>query len=257
MPQIHTLPPSRIEDLRILRRTCQHTFRPLCRYFVYELTPKGHCARREQNVDLPSLARLWQPGTASTKVSTKTPLTPCSNLVLQTTHEPWTPAEKWIFCSNKPGLEGGKPAWQLTYERWAAGDTLATIAENMGAKKVKLETVRRHVVEALMHGNPVAIARLADEARWAPPTAKEWCAIDDAAAAQEADPIAPDFRAKPLAAAVAASLAASDDCNAQGAEPADMKRCYESIEWWIALKRIAYPAVFTESTDSNKRQKMS
>ena len=122
---------------------------------------------------------------------------------------------------------------------------------------MKLETVRRHVVEALMQGHPVAFARLADEACWALPSATEWHAIDAAAAAHEVDPIAPDFRAKPLASALAASLAVTEGIKKTGPETIDMKRCYESIEWWVALKRAAYPAVFTESTDQNKRQKMS
>ena len=107
-----------------------------------------------------------------------------------------------------------------------------------------------------MQGHPV-FARLADEACWALPSAEEWHAIDAAAAAQAVDPVAPDFRAKPLASAVATSLVVTEDTPKTCPEPVDMKRCYESIEWWIALKRIAYPAVFTESAESNKRQKMN
>ena len=84
-----------------------------------------------------------------------------------------------------------------------------------------------------------------------------WHAIDAAAAAQEVDPVAPDFRAKPLASAVATSLVVTEDTQNTYPDPVDIKRCYESSEWWVALKRAAYPAVFTESTDQNKRQKMS
>ena len=228
-------------------------------YQVYELAPMGDQARRQRHVRLPELPLLQSVLNPSRAVrgdisgSNATSPSALAETVLATSTEPWAPTTKWQFCNKRPGLEGGKPSWEQSYDRWIAGEPLLAVAHNAQGKSVKLETVRRHIVEALMQGRGVALGRLADEAGWALPTAREWSTIDDAAAKLGIDPRTPDFRAKPLVSSVAKSLTAPDAPGSTASSPVDMKRCYECIEWWATLKRVAFPLAFAVPDQKRRR----
>jgi hypothetical protein len=88
--------------------------------------------------------------------------------------EPFRPANSWRFAVYKPNKKSGKAAWELSYDRFAAGEHPQTIAMTQASgKPIQVATVVGHILEALTMGRAVDLHRLSTS-ETPPPTKSEW-----------------------------------------------------------------------------------
>jgi hypothetical protein len=81
---------------------------------------------------------------------------------------------KWYYAVYKPQKKTGLATWQLSYNRFARGESPQTIAMSPGdgKKPIQVGTVAGHLFDAVIHGRSVDVRRLAEVAP--PPTKDEW-----------------------------------------------------------------------------------
>ena len=157
----------------------------------------------------------------------------------------------WPLAFDKPNKNGKPKPWELSLERFAAGESCGAIAATQpSGKPVLIKTVVGHLLKALVLGRPVDLNRLhADAARAMPqpapaPTKDAWIALDAAAAVAGLDVVAEEsYVAADLAEAAGGAVA--DAAKVDYKERTDdQSRVYNAWNndrmWWEALKRAGY-----------------
>lgn len=86
---------------------------------------------------------------------------------------PFQPANSWRFSVYKPNKKTGKASWEVSYDRFADGTHPQTIAMTQkSGRPIQAATVVGHILEALVQGRAVDLARLASAEP--PPSKGEW-----------------------------------------------------------------------------------
>ena len=99
----------------------------------------------------------------------------------------------WEFATYKPGRKGAPPTWEVSYERFRAGESLETIAMTQeSGKPLQVSSVCNHMFEALAQGRrPLDLARLypgGTGPAGTVPDEREWIRMEEAALAANLDP---------------------------------------------------------------------
>eukprot|EP00929_Paragymnodinium_shiwhaense_P001356 TRINITY_DN101584_c0_g1_i1.p1 TRINITY_DN101584_c0_g1~~TRINITY_DN101584_c0_g1_i1.p1 ORF type:complete len:903 (-),score=223.70 TRINITY_DN101584_c0_g1_i1:336-3044(-) len=164
----------------------------------------------------------------------------------------WTPPRKWAGAVYKPGKAGAKPPWEVSYDRFAKGDMVQTIAmQQPSGKPVQPSTVVGHLWTALSHGRALNLQLLFQQSEYGAITEADWSQLGEATATVGANLDAADFKAKE----VLGGILGADKVNREAAEKneadkAAEARWYDRIRLYAALKRVGF-----EPTLSAKRQR--
>ena len=174
----------------------------------------------------------------------------------------FAPGRPWQFAEYKrrkvAKAEGGgfrPPAWEETYLRFAAGESVEGIAAGgagPGAKPRAPSTIVGHVLLALEHARPVDLGRLAAGIAPSPlPDRAQWEALEGAAAAAGVDVVAQpgapnvtDLLAHVEATAGAVRRKREGAASVLEEDRALMGAWYARAKWWVALKRAGVPVAF-------------
>jgi len=85
----------------------------------------------------------------------------------------YQPSNSWRFAVYRPNKKTGKAAWELSYDQFANGTHPQTIAmTHKSGRPIQVGTVAGHILEAMVLGRPVELARLSSVDP--PPTKNEW-----------------------------------------------------------------------------------
>ena len=96
----------------------------------------------------------------------------------------------WKFAVYKPQKKTGKAIWEQSYDRFATGESLQSIAmcPAPGRQPIQVKTVAGHIVDAVVHGREVDPAGIVSVLPL--PSQSEWEQIDKAHETAGMDPIA-------------------------------------------------------------------
>lgn len=172
----------------------------------------------------------------------------------------WTPSAPWIGAVYKPGKGGAKPPWEISYIRFAGGDSLEQIAmQQPSGKPVQVSTVANHVFTALGFAKPVDLRRLFQQADdISAPDEAQWTKLDEAAAERGCDVNSSEFKAKDVLCGVLGESVNRDPAEKSEADKEQERQWYSRIRAWQALKRARFPVTFGEAgceAPAAKRQK--
>merc|ERR1719313_1369951 len=147
--------------------------------------------------------------------------------------------QKWQNTIYMPSKQGVKRPWEVSYERWANGETINSIAmQQANGKPVEPSTVFSHLLTPLTFAKTVDLARMFKEADSTPPNDAEWAKLEDAAAACGANLDSADYKSKE----VLGGVLGVEKVGREAAEKSQADRD-EEISWygkiriWEALKR--------------------
>ena len=178
----------------------------------------------------------------------------------QTTCTRWAGA---VYKAGK-GAKGSGPKWETSWQRFEKGDSVQTIAVTQeNGKPVQPATIVAHLLEALTHGRPVSLRRLAVSGCTAPPTQLEWEHLLKAEKATALDLTDPNAQARVLVQAMGAYNPRVAELNQRPAESlsaadkAMQSGLYEKARWYMALRRASWepPSSDVEGT-APKRTKL-
>jgi len=164
----------------------------------------------------------------------------------------WTPPQQWEHAVYKQGKGGSKPPWEVSYDRWTAGESVQAIAmKQASGKAVQASTVGNHVMGALTYAKPVDLARLFREMDMCPPNESEWTRIEAAAAERKVDVFDALARAKEvLTGILGEAKVGRDPAQKSEADKEEERPWYDRIRIWEALKRARFPVSF-QALDSD------
>ena len=152
----------------------------------------------------------------------------------------------WKFAAYKPQKKTGKATWELSYDRYANGETLQSIAmaPSSGRQPIQVKTVAGHILDAIIHGRCVDPSGLVSV--YPPPTRKEWDRLNEAHATAGLHPVCdPEISGvdggrytmtdaiRPIVPQVVAKP--NEDRNE--AERAVLGHWFDRLKWYLALKR--------------------
>jgi len=159
--------------------------------------------------------------------------------------------KKWVHAVQSTKRT---PAWVASYERFQKGESPQTIAikPSPGKKPIQVATVVGHILDALVHGHLVDLARLAASSKT--PTKKKW---EEFRAAEMSSGI--DVSGDPsksgrngerfgiydfLRPIVGDTIVDKDRENRSDEEKALLSTWCESLKWYMALRRSGYEPSF-------------
>ena len=91
------------------------------------------------------------------------------------------PSKPWQYAVYKPQKKTGMMVWEMSYNRFAKGESPQTIAvaPANGRQPIQVKTVVGHILDAILHGRSVDLRRLND---YMPaPSQSEWEKLNEAA----------------------------------------------------------------------------
>ena len=161
---------------------------------------------------------------------------------------------KWQYAVYKPNKKTGKATWELSYDRFAKGESPQTIAmAPVGGKKpIQANTVVGHLLEAVIHGRNVDLNALVPYIP--PPTRREW---EELAAAELATGM--DVCADPATSGKGGERFTLTDflrpivgdsvVDTPFAERTDetrelLTKWFSLLNWYLALRRSGYDPTF-------------
>lgn len=174
-----------------------------------------------------------------------------------------TTGSRWVSAVYKAAKNGKGPNWENSWLRFESGESVQTIAVSQeSGKPVQPATIVGHVLEALTHGRPVSLRRLATSGCTSPPTQLDWEHLVKAEAATASDVTDPTAQAKPLVQAMGAYNPRVAELNLQpadslsAADKAMQSAVYEKVRWFMALRRAAWEPPSSSDGSAPKRAKL-
>lgn len=171
---------------------------------------------------------------------------------------PWV-GQKWQNAIYKPGRGGAKPPWEVSYERWATGASINSIAMQQDkGKSVQPSTIVGHLLNALTFAKPLDLARLFREGEITPPNEAEWKRLEEAAAERGANVDSLEYKSKDvLGGVLGVEKVSREPAEKSDSDKEEEKRWYDKIRIWEALKRASFPASFGDDEPEAKRQRVA
>ena len=153
----------------------------------------------------------------------------------------YTPPHPWQLANYSTNRNGSKKSWEVSYDRFRAGEAPDFIAVSQkDGKALQEATIVAHVLQALEMGKPVDLERLAAASAGTPPTTQEWAELEEAAASTGVDPVTNDkIDTRGLlgyilpAATIEYKDRTEDEARAYG-------KWNRLARWWLSLRRIGY-----------------
>lgn len=168
----------------------------------------------------------------------------------------WTPA-KWAGAVYKPGKGGAKPPWEVSYDRFAKGEGIQSIAvKQLKGKPIQTSTVVGHLQVAMQHGKPVDLSRIARECDEPLPDEACWAKLEQTVVELKCNVEDSEFRAKELLAGILGDKVNLDFADKPEELKAQEKVWYSRIRWLEAFKRGRYtPSFGPDDEPAAKRQR--
>jgi hypothetical protein len=134
------------------------------------------------------------------------------------------------------------PHWVLILQRFRRGETAAAIATSGGVKgqPVQLNSIIKHLLTALEHGEELNLHRLTAEMEGGAPMQQEWAAIAGAIATLKEDVHKDNFGKSKVMAKVYPAASAIPASVRDAHMKTKVKRWYASIDIFITLRRCRY-----------------
>ena len=118
----------------------------------------------------------WRTETLKVSVSKNSDTADQDDTPIHVPDDPFQPSGPWQWSDCKPSKKPGLPSWQISYNRFMAGEHPQTIAMTQDSgKPIQVTTVVAHIMTALTNGNRVPLKRLAEVHKL--PTVSEWNAL--------------------------------------------------------------------------------
>mmetsp|Transcript_82931 Transcript_82931/g.231287 ORF Transcript_82931/g.231287 Transcript_82931/m.231287 type:complete len:890 (-) Transcript_82931:160-2829(-) len=155
----------------------------------------------------------------------------------------FTPSKPWEHAVYKMRGKGKPPIWELSYNRFHAGEHPEAIAMTPETgKPVQVSTVVGHIFEAIKHGKPVNVRRLSEV--MATPTKAQWEKVEEAAATTSTDVCAPDSKIKDVLRGVLGAKVDEDNSTKGESDKAEEGLWYSLIRWYATLHCVGYKPSF-------------
>jgi len=169
----------------------------------------------------------------------------------------WKPPQAWEHAVYKQGKGGSKPLWEVSYDRWSAGDSLQAIAMTQASgKPIQVGTVGGHINTALTFAKPVNLGRLFRETGTRPPSEAEWTRLEEAAAERGVNVFGTEARAKEvLTGVLGEARVGREPADKSEADKEEERSWYERIRVWEVLKRVRFPVSFQALDDDEPAAK--
>ena len=163
------------------------------------------------------------------------------------------PANSWRFSVYKPAKKTGKASWEPSYDRFTDGEHPQAIAMTQkSGKPIQAATVVGHILEGLVQGRAVDLARLASADP--PPTKGQWeklvrCSVETGfdvtgdpahSGADGGKFIMKDF----LVPILGNEFALKDFKERTPEESANFSNWCQCLKWYLAFKKVGYEPTF-------------
>ena len=164
---------------------------------------------------------------------------------------------KWQYAVYKPTKKTGKARWEETYDRFAAGESVSSIAitGGLGGKPVQAKTIVSHLLEALVQGKNVDVLKLIETIP--APTETEWQKLEMVEDQMKGtmDPVGDpsaagvddrnNFGKKDFLRPILRDLVDTKASDRTDEEQRVVARWYDCLGWFLTFRRIDYEPSFS------------
>mmetsp|Transcript_43213 Transcript_43213/g.100802 ORF Transcript_43213/g.100802 Transcript_43213/m.100802 type:complete len:871 (+) Transcript_43213:22-2634(+) len=165
------------------------------------------------------------------------------------------PPRKWPGAVYK-AKKGSKAPWELSFDRFASGESLHAIAMRPASgKPIQVGTVKGHLFTAWTFGKPVNLRRLLEESETSLVTEVEWNQMEEAAAALKVD-FAQEVRLKEILASILGEKVNLEVSLKSEADKEIERNWYERMRFWEACRKVGFSPTFAEDSDSKRPRLM-
>ena len=165
------------------------------------------------------------------------------------------PTKPWPYARYKPQKKTGKAVWEWSYDRFAQGESIPTIAmsPSNGRQPIQTKTVVGHLLDAILHGHTIDLRPLSD---YMPaPTRNQWQQLDAACANMNVtgDPDSEDNKLtltdciRPIIGDRLADLPFQERTED---EKVLLGQWFDALKWYITLRRLGCEPTFGVKEES-------
>ena len=167
-----------------------------------------------------------------------------SSIVMNLPHDFFQPSKPWVHAVYKPNKKTGKATWEVSYERYIAGEPIEDIAMSQSnGRPILAATVVGHLLEALVQGRGLNLVNIAEVL--IPPNKIEWDMLRNCELESNLNPCEPDFKLTDFLIPIMGdefNLKEKEDRTSE--ERIKFSKWCNLVKWYSTFRKINYTPTF-------------